>query len=64
MPAPHRCCETEVAAPGAAARESAADLLARPAKKTPIPPRTRRIVPNKLAIPQFIPCASGESLWP
>jgi hypothetical protein len=48
----------------AAARESAADLLARLTKKQAMPPRTRRIVPNKLAIPQFIPCASGESLLP
>jgi hypothetical protein len=48
----------------AAAREIAADLLARLTKKQAMPPRTRRIVPNKLAIPQFIPCASGESLLP
>jgi hypothetical protein len=56
-------CEADAAAP-AAARETAADLLARLTKKPTMPPRTRRIVPNKLAIPQFIPCASGESLWP
>jgi hypothetical protein len=50
--------------PAPQARERAADLLARLTKKPAMPPRTRRIVPSKLTIPQFIPCASGESLWP
>jgi hypothetical protein len=49
---------------GSDAAATAAALLARLTKKAATPPRTRRIVPNRLAIPQFIPCANGESLWP